>query len=58
MLNFLMGSCTQGFLEIQNDFGFTPLQAVVEKADLIREVAEDIEILDKAKESSGWCSIF
>jgi ankyrin repeat protein len=27
MLEFLLSSCTSGFLEIQNDFGFDPLQA-------------------------------
>ena len=34
--------------------GLTKLE---EKADAIREVAEDIEVLDKAEPSSG-CSIF
>lgn len=38
MLEFLCQSATPAFLEIQNDFGLTPLKAAEEKAKLYEEV--------------------
>ena len=38
MLDFLLSSVTSGFLEMQNDFGFTPLEATTNKLRLMDEV--------------------
>lgn len=37
MLDFLLSSVTPGFLEIQNDFGFTPQESAQQKARLMEE---------------------
>jgi len=37
VLEFLLSSVTAGFLMIQNDFGFTPAEAAVEKARLMED---------------------
>ena len=53
---------TSGFLEIQNDFGFTPLVAAKEKAKLYKETLqsselspEQIETYEKKLESCTKC---
>jgi len=37
VLEFYVTACTKTFLEIQNDFGFTPKEAVKEKIRLLEE---------------------
>lgn len=37
ILEYFMSSCTKNFLEIQNDFGFTVYEAVIEKIRLMEE---------------------
>lgn len=36
-LEWLLSNVTSGFLEMQNDFGFTPLEAAEQKALLYEE---------------------
>lgn len=37
VLEFYISACTKGFLEMQNDFGFTPKEAVKEKIRILEE---------------------
>ena len=37
ILEFYMQTCTPSFLEVENDFGFTPKVALMEKLMMLKE---------------------
>lgn len=49
VLEFYLTNCTQKFLEIENDFGFTPLEAIKEKIKFLETEQDEKEEDDKIK---------
>lgn len=47
VLEFYTTACSKTFLEIQNDFGFTPKEAVKEKIRLLEEKSHQAKKDDK-----------
>lgn len=50
VLSFFLTACTPRFMELENDFGMTPLVAVQEKISMIRDKVSDKEIGSQEKD--------
>jgi ankyrin repeat protein len=50
VLSFYLTACTPKFLELENDFGMTPLVALQEKVSMIREKVADKEMTSQEKD--------